>query len=56
MLTRIGADIVFRFGFTWNPLRDNFGIGFELQPRVDPDLHVGSLRGAKVPLEFAPVE
>jgi hypothetical protein len=56
VLTRIGSDIVLRFGVSWNPLRDNFGIGFELQPRIYPGLHLGSLGGPKVPLEYAPVE
>jgi lipopolysaccharide export system protein LptA len=56
ILTRIGSDIVFRFGVSWNPLRDNFGVGIELQPRIYPALHLGSLGGPKVPLEYAPVE
>ncbi len=56
VLTRIGSDLVFRLGFSWNPLRDNFGIGFEIQPRLYPGLHVGSLSGPRVPLEYAPVE
>jgi hypothetical protein len=56
VLTRIGSDLVFRFGVSWNPLRDNFGIGFELLPRLYPGLHVGSLSGPRVPLEYAPVE
>jgi hypothetical protein len=56
VLTRIGSDLVFRFGVSWNPLRDNFGIGFELQPRLYPGLHLGSLGGPRVPLEYAPVE
>jgi hypothetical protein len=56
VLTRIGSDLVFRFGVSWNPLRDNFGIGFELQPRLYPGLHLGSLGGPRVPIEYAPVE
>jgi hypothetical protein len=56
VLTRIGSDLVFRFGLSWNPLRDNFGVGFELQPRLYPGLHLGSLGGPRVPLESAPVE
>jgi hypothetical protein len=56
VLTRIGADLVFRVGFSFNPLRDNYGIGVEIMPRVAPDLHLGSIGGSRVPLEFAPVE
>jgi lipopolysaccharide export system protein LptA len=56
VLTRIGADLVFRLGFHWNPLRDNFGFGFEFEPRLDPDLHLGSINGPRIPLQFAPVE
>jgi hypothetical protein len=56
LLTRIGSDLVFRFGVSWNPLRDNFGIGIELQPRLYPGLHLGSIGGPRVPLEYAPVE
>jgi hypothetical protein len=56
VVTRIGSDLVVRIGFSWNPLRDNFNFGFELQPRLYPSLHLGSLGGPKVPLEYAPVE
>jgi len=56
VLTRIGADLVFRVGFSFNPLRDNYGIGVEIMPRVAPDLHLGSIGGPRVPIEFAPQE
>ncbi len=56
VVTRIGSDIVFRLGLSWNPLRDNFGVGIEIQPRIAPNLHLGSLGGARVPIEYAPVE
>jgi lipopolysaccharide export system protein LptA len=56
VLTRIGADFVFRLALSADPLRDNYGISFELSPRLDPDVHLGSVKGPRIPLEYAPVE
>ena len=57
VLTRIGADLIFRLGLTFNPLRDDFGVGVALVPRIMPQLATGTgsfRRG--LPLQYAPVE
>lgn len=56
ILTRIGADFLFRLELDVDPLRDDFGISLAVFPRIDPDLLGGRTPGPRLPLSEAPVE
>lgn len=56
VLTRIGADFLFRVELDVDPLRDDFGVSLALFPRIDPELFGGRTRGPRLPLAEAPVE
>lgn len=56
VLTRIGADFLFRLELDVDPLRDDFGVSVAVFPRIDPELFGGRTAGPRLPLSEAPVE
>lgn len=56
-VTRIGADFLTSIGLTVDPQRQSYMFGFELTPRLSPNLRFGSGGGiARFNPEFAPTQ
>jgi hypothetical protein len=56
-LTRIGADYLATVGLTVDPQRKSYNFGFELSPRLSPNLRLGSTSGLmRFDSRFAPTE
>jgi hypothetical protein len=48
-LTRIGESILLRLGFNIDEGRDNFGVGFSIEPRFWPRPRLGRIGGQLIP-------
>ena len=55
--TRIGADYLTTFGFTWDPQRQNFQLGVQMTPRSNGGMSMGSSAAlSQFDTRFAPTQ
>ncbi len=52
-ITRIGESLLVSLGFTVDPIRDNVGVQFAIEPRFMPKGRLGRVGGAQIPVAGA---
>ena len=52
-ITRVGESFLVNLGFTVDPARNDWGVGFSIEPRFLPKSRLANIGGAHVPVAGA---